>query len=100
MKKSQQQKYKIVEGDAGSETANLGKILANRALTLGFSLVVIMLGCAYLGRYLGGKLGHSDAGIIVGMFAGFFFSGYEVWRTVREIQKADEEEEKRKKNGI
>lgn len=61
----------------------------NRGLTLGFSLVIMMLLPVLACKYAGGRLGHADIGTLTGFFLGLLWCGYELWRTVREIEKSD-----------
>lgn len=61
------------------------------ALALGTNMVAGMVVCVLIGRWLDSKLGTGEACTLGGLFVGFFYGGYEVWKVVQQLQ-ADEDE--------
>ena len=62
------------------------------ALALGTNMAAGMAVFAFLGYFVGKKLGHTDGGILVGLFLGLFYGGYEVWKVVKVFQQNPGEE--------
>ena len=41
----------------------------------------------YLGYLAGKRFGKEDLGALVGIFAGLFYCGYEVWKLIQKLNK-------------
>jgi len=63
---------------------NLGALSAT---SLGFTMAAGIGICTYLGYRIGKKFGHEDAGTLIGIFAGLFYCGYEVWKLIQRTGK-------------
>ena len=57
------------------------------ATSLGLTMAVGVGVFAYLGYFIGKKFGKEDAGVLVGIFLGLFYCGYEVWKLIKKITK-------------
>ncbi len=65
------------------------KFRRQHAISLGWSLPVIVMMCVGGGYYVGRRTGHLKAGIFIGLFFGLVCAAYETWKVVREIQDQD-----------
>jgi len=53
-------------------------------ITLGINLAVGMALFTMIGNWIDKKLGEQHLWILVGMFLGLFYCGYEVWKLIRQ----------------
>lgn len=70
-------------------TTRQDKIPQNRsryllAMTLGLNMAVGMAVFSYVGYYIDQKRGGGQLFTLLGMFAGIFYCGYEVWKIIRQ----------------
>ncbi|HPG00999.1 MAG TPA: AtpZ/AtpI family protein [Kiritimatiellia bacterium] len=61
----------------------------SRAAFLGSYMAAAVGLFAVIGWYVGGRSGHAHGGALVGVFLGLISSLYELWKIVREVQRAD-----------
>ncbi len=64
-----------------------------RALTLsviGTQLAAGMIFFAIVGYFVGDLLERKQAGTLVGIFLGLLYGGYEVWKTVRRLERTSD----------
>ncbi len=60
------------------------------ALALGTNIAAGMVLCSLGGYYLDKKIGNDSSYLTLsGMFLGLFYSGYEVWKVVRNLNQKD-----------
>ena len=64
------------------------------ALSLGTNIAAGMLGLTFAGYYLDRRFGEGEGETftLIGLFLGLVYSGYEVWKVVRWLQREGEEE--------
>ena len=57
------------------------------AVLLGSSFALAMGGFAWLGHRWDEKTGNEPWGVLTGVFVGFLYGGYEVWKVIRPMNK-------------
>lgn len=57
------------------------------AISLGTNLAVGMAVFAALGWWIDKKRGGGSAFTLIGIFTGLLYGGYEVWKTIRALEK-------------
>ncbi len=65
-----------------------------QAITLGSNLAVGMGVFTLLGYYVDSRRGVGHFWTIAGMLLGFVYGGYELWRTIHDLNETAEREEK------
>lgn len=65
---------------------------AGPAMSLGYTIAAAMIVLPLAGGWIGGRFGHSDGGVLVGLGLGLLYSGYELWKVVRYLNKASDQE--------
>jgi hypothetical protein len=65
--------------------------LFGRAFGLALDMAVGMLAFTLLGHYVDQKRGGGRGWTLTGMFVGLLYGAYEVWKVVRQIERAEAE---------
>jgi len=57
-------------------------------LTLGINSAVGMAVFAFIGNWIDQKLGDEHFWVLIGMFCGLFYCGYEIWKLIRKSDQS------------
>jgi len=60
-------------------------------ISLGINIAVGMALFTFIGNWIDNKLGDEHFWILVGMFLGIFYSGYEIWKLIRKSSHDQDE---------
>ena len=60
-------------------------------ISLGINIAVGMALFTFIGNWIDNKLGDGHFWILVGMFLGLFYCGYEIWKLIRKSGHDQEE---------
>lgn len=59
-------------------------------VTLGINIAVGMALFTFTGNWIDSKLGDQHFWILIGMFLGLFYGGYEIWKLIRQSNNDQE----------
>jgi F0F1-type ATP synthase assembly protein I len=71
------------------------KKFSSPAVTLGYTIMASIFFFSFIGYQIDQRL-KTQYWTLVGIFIGFIYSGYEVWKLIKREQEKEEEEKKKK----